>query len=141
MPFKIVRNDITKMNTEAIVNTANDHPTVGTGCDHAIYEAAGYEELLSYRKENIGYVEEGGAFITPAFKLPARYIIHAVSPLYIDGQHGEEELLRSCYRKSLALAAEHGITSIAFPLISTGGFGYPKEEGMRIAVDEIPGRI
>lgn len=137
MPFKIVRNDITKMNTEAIVNTANDHPTVGTGCDHAIYEAAGYEELLSYRKENIGYVEEGGAFITPAFKLPARYIIHAVSPLYIDGQHGEEELLRSCYRKSLALAAEHGITSIAFPLISTGGFGYPKEEGMRIAVDEI----
>ena len=137
MAFKIVRNDITKMNTEAIVNTANDQPTVGTGCDHAVYEAAGYEELLAYRKEKIGVVEEGGAFITPGFNLPAKYIIHAVSPLFIDGHHGEEELLRSCYRKSLALAKENGIRSIAFPLISTGGFGYPKEEGMRIAVDEI----
>ena len=137
MPFKIVRNDITKMNTDAIVNTANDHPTVGTGCDHAVYEAAGYEELLEWRKEKIGFVKEGDAFITPGFRLPARYIIHAVSPLYIDGLHGEEELLRSCYRKSLALAKENGIRSIAFPLISTGGFGYPKEEGMRIAVDEI----
>ena len=137
MPFKIIRNDITKMNTEAIVNTANDRPTVGTGCDHAVYEAAGYDELLSYRKEKIGFVPEGDAFITPGFHLPAKYIIHAVSPLFIDGQQGEEELLRSCYRKSLALAAENGIRSIAFPLISTGGFGYPKEEGMRIAVDEI----
>ena len=137
MPFKIVRNDITKMNTEAIVNTANDHPTVGTGCDHAVYMAAGYEELLAYRKERIGFVKEGDAFITPGFHLPAKYIIHAVSPLYIDGKHEEEVLLRSCYRKSLALAAEYGIRSIAFPLISTGGFGYPKEEGMRIAVDEI----
>ena len=137
MPFKIIRNDITKMNTEAIVNTANDRPTVGTGCDHAVYEAAGYDELLSYRKEKIGFVPEGDAFITPGFHLPSKYIIHAVSPLFIDGQHGEEDLLRSCYRKSLALASENGIRSIAFPLISTGGFGYPKEEGMRIAVDEI----
>ena len=137
MPFKIVRNDITKMHTEAIVNTANDQPTVGTGCDHAIYQAAGYDKLLAYRREQIGAVAEGEAFITPGFDLPAKYIIHAVSPLYIDGKQGEEELLRSCYRKSLALAAENGIHSIAFPLISTGGFGYPKEEGMRIAVDEI----
>lgn len=137
MPFKIVRNDITKMNTEAIVNTANDHPTVGTGCDYAVYMAAGYEELLAYRRENIGYVKEGDVFITPGFNLPAQYIIHAVSPLYVDGRHDEEALLRSCYRKSLALAAQRGISSIAFPLISTGGFGYPKEEGMRIAVDEI----
>ena len=137
MPFKIVRNDITKMNTEAIVNTANDHPAVGTGCDYAVYMAAGYEELLAYRKEHIGFVKEGDVFITPGFQLPAKYIIHAVSPLYIDGKHKEETLLRSCYRKSLALAAETGIRSIAFPLISTGGFGYPKEEGMRIAVDEI----
>ena len=137
MPFKIVRNDITKMNTDAIVNTANDQPRVGTGCDSAIYNAAGYDELLSYRKEKIGAVKEGEVFITPGFHLPAKYIIHAVSPLYIDGSHREEELLRSCYRKSLALAAAHGIRSIAFPLISTGGFGYPKEEGMRIAVDEI----
>ena len=137
MPFRIVRNDITKMNTEAIVNTANDQPTVGTGCDFAVYNAAGYDELLAYRRDKIGPVEEGEAFITPGFRLPAKYIIHAVSPLYIDGKHGEEELLRSCYRKSLALAVEYGIRSIAFPLISTGGFGYPKEEGMRIAVDEI----
>jgi len=137
MPFKIVRNDITKMNVEAIVNTANDQPTVGTGCDHTIYQAAGYEKLLAYRREHIGAVKEGDVFITSGFDLPAGYIIHAVSPLYIDGKSGEEALLRSCYRKSLALAAETGIRSIAFPLISTGGFGYPKEEGMRIAVDEI----
>ena len=137
MPFKIVRNDITKMNTEAIVNTANDHAAVGTGCDSAIYNAAGYEELLKYRKEKIGFVPEGEAFLTPGFYLQANYIIHAVSPLYRGGNQGEEEKLRSCYRKSLQIAKENHIKSIAFPLISTGGFGYPKEEGMRIAADEI----
>ena len=137
MAFKIVRNDVTKMNTEAIVNTANDHATVGTGCDIAIYEAAGYEELLAYRKEKIGFVPEGDVFITPGFKLQAKYIIHAGSPMYVDGNAGEEEKLRSCYRKSLELAETYGIRSIAFPLISSGGFGYPKEEAMRIAVDEI----
>ena len=124
------------MQADIIVNTANDHPTVGTGCDRAIYQAAGFDELLAYRK-TIGFVPEGDAFITPAFKLQAKYIVHAVSPLFIDGQHGEEEKLRSCYKKSLALAAEYGASSIAFPLISTGGFGYPREEGFRIAVDEI----
>ena len=137
MPFKIVRNDITKMNTEAIVNTANDHATVGTGCDSAVYEAAGYQELLEYRKKHIGFVEEGDVFITPGFQLQAKYIIHAVSPYYVDGKHEEEEKLRSCYSKSLQLAKENKVKSIAFPLISTGGFGYPKEEGIRIAVDEI----
>ena len=139
MPLRIVRNDIVKMTTDAIVNTANDHVTVGTGCDGAVYRAAGYDELLNYRREYIGFVEEGGAFITPGFGLNARYIIHAVSPRFIDGDHGEEEKLRSCYRKSLQLAREIGIRSIAFPLISTGGFGYPKKEGLRIAVDEING--
>lgn len=137
MSFKIVRNDITKMNTEAIVNTANDHATVGTGCDSAVYKAAGYDKLLKYRTEKIGFVPEGDAFITSGFDLRAKYIIHAVSPLYMGGNQGEEEKLRSCYRKSLQLAKENGIKSISFPLISTGGFGYPKEEGMRIAVDEI----
>ena len=137
MPFKIIRNDITKMKTDAIVNTANAHPIVGPGCDRAVYEAAGFDELLAYRKEHIGSVQEGDAFITPGFHLPAKYIIHAVSPLFVNGDQGEEALLRSCYRKSLALAEENGIRSIAFPLISTGSFGYPKEEGMRIAVDEI----
>ena len=125
------------MNTDAIVNTANEYPIVGPGCDRAVYEAAGFEELLSYRKANIGSVKEGEVFLTPGFHLSARYIIHAVSPRFKDGSQGEEELLRSCYRKSLALAAEKGFRSIAFPLISTGSFGYPKEEGMRIAVDEI----
>ena len=95
MAFRIVRNDIVRMQTEAIVNTANDHPTVGSGCDHAVYTAAGYDELLAYRKEHIGFVEEGDVFITPGFGLQAKYIIHAVSPLYIDGENGEEELLRS----------------------------------------------
>ena len=137
MSFKIVRNDITKMNTEAIVNTANEEASVGTGCDHAVYEAAGYDELLAYRRKYIGRVPEGEAFITPGFRLQAKYIIHAVSPLYFDGRRGEEALLRSCYKKSLRLAEQNGIRSVAFPLISTGGFGYPKEEGMRIAVDEI----
>ena len=89
MAFKIVRNDITKMNTEAIVNTANDHPTVGTGCDSAVYKAAGYNELLAYRTEKIGFVPEGDAFITPGFNLQAKYIIHAVSPLYMGGNEGE----------------------------------------------------
>ncbi len=137
MAWRIVRNDITKMKTEAIVNTANEKVTVGSGCDLAVYTAAGYEELLAYRREKIGTVPEGEVFLTPGFALPARYIIHAVSPLYKGGQDMEEEKLRSCYRKSLQLAKEKGIRSIAFPLISTGNFGYPQEEGMRIAVDEI----
>ena len=136
MPFKIVRNDITKMNTEAIVNTANENPVVGAGCDSAVYQAAGFEELLAYRKERIGNVPAGEAFVTPGFRLPAKYIIHAVSPFF-NGEEKDEELLRACYRNSLRLAKEHGIRSIAFPLISTGSFGYPKEEGMRIAADEI----
>ena len=137
MSFRIVRNDITKMNTEAIVNTANDQPAIGSGCDLAIYRAAGARRLLGYRKEKIGCVPEGEVFITPGFKLKAKYIIHAVSPLYRGGTEGEEEKLRSCYRKSLELAGEYGLRSIAFPLIATGSFGYPKEEGLRIAVDEI----
>ncbi len=137
MSFKIVRNDITKMDTEAIVNTANKNTIVGAGCDTAVYNAAGYEELLSYRKERIGSVPEGESFITPGFRLKQKYIIHTVSPHFMDGTMGEEEKLRSCYRSSLRIAREHGVRSVAFPLISTGSFGYPKEEGMRIALDEI----
>lgn len=137
MPLKMIRNDITKMQVDAIVNTANDHPTVGTGCDYAIYQAAGYEELLSYRMKHIGFVPEGEVFLTPGFSLECKYIIHAVSPLFIDGNHEEEKKLRSCYKKSLELALENDVKTIAFPLIGTGGFAYPKEEGLRIAVDEI----
>lgn len=137
MPFKIVRNDITKMRCDAIVNTANTKPIIGSGCDYAVYKAAGKRRLSEYREKNIGEVPEGDVFLTPGFRLPARYIIHAVSPLYIDGAHGEEEKLRVCYRKSLSLAWEQRCRSIAFPVISTGSFGYPKQEGIRIAADEI----
>ena len=136
MPFKIVRNDLTKMEVDIIVNTANEAPIYSTGTDTAVYKAAGEEELLAARKK-IGFMEEGEVAITPGFKLPAKYIIHAVSPCYIDGTFNEEEKLRSCYRDSLRLAAEYNCKSIAFPLIATGSFGYPKEEGLRIAVDEI----
>ncbi len=136
MPFKIVRNDITRMQVDAIVNTANEAPSYSTGVDTAVYMEAGAEELLAERKK-IGFMEEGEVAITPGFKLPAKYIIHAVSPCYIDGTYGEEEKLRSCYKKSLELAHENKCESIAFPLISTGNFGYPKEEAMRVAVDEI----
>lgn len=136
MPFKIVRNDITKMEVDVIVNTANSAPIYSTGTDTAVYMAAGAEELLAERKK-IGYMDEGEVAITGGFKLPAKYIIHAVSPRYIDGESGEETKLRSCYKKSLELAKKYGCKSIAFPLIATGSFGYPKEEGMRIAVDEM----
>ena len=136
MPFKIVRNDITKMEVDAIVNTANQEPIYSTGTDTAVYMAAGEKELLAER-EKIGYMDEGEAAITPGLRLPAKYIIHAVSPRYIDGESGEEKKLRACYQKSLNLAKKYNCKSIAFPLISTGNLGYPKEEGMRIAVDEI----
>lgn len=125
------------MRCDAIVNTANTKPIIGSGCDYAVYKAAGKRRLSEYREKNIGEVPEGDVFLTPGFRLPARYIIHAVSPLYIDGAHGEEEKLRACYRKSLSLAWEQQCRSIAFPVISTGSFGYPKEEGIRIAADEI----
>ena len=127
MPVKIIRNDITKMKVDAIVNTANLMPTYGEGVDTAVYEAAGVEALLAERRK-IGFLSEGEAAITPGFQLPAKYIIHAVSPYYEDGESGEERLLRSCYQKSLALAYEYHCKSIAFPRISTGSFGYPKEE-------------
>ena len=137
MALKIVRNDITKMEVDAIVNTANAKVFVGNGCDRAIYEAAGYETLLSYRKENIGEVKEGEVFLTPGFSLGAKNIIHAVSPQFIDGSHKEDEKLRKVYKKALQLAEKNSFKSVAFPLISTGSFGYPKEEGLRIAIDGI----
>lgn len=138
MPLKIVRNDITRMQVDAIVNTANTEPIYSSGVDMAVYKAAGEKELLAER-EKIGCLEEGEVTITSGYNLPAKYIIHAVSPYYEDGEHSEEELLRSCYKKSLEMAEAYHCKSIAFPLISTGSFGYPREEGMRIAIDEING--
>lgn len=141
MSFKIIRNDITKMQVDAVVNTANELVMIGAGCDQAIYEAAGAEELLQYRREHVGNKREGEVFLTPGFALPVKFIIHAVSPRYRKGDLWAEKKLRSCYRKSIQLASEKDIRSIAFPLISTGSFGYPKEEGMRIAVEEIQAQL
>lgn len=136
MPLRIVRNDITKMKTVAIVNTADKDPVVGAGTDAAIYAAAGFEKLAAARSK-IGSVPEGEAFITPGFDLEAEYIIHAVSPVYTDGEQGEEEKLRNCYRNSLKIVADRKIKSVAFPLIAAGSNCFPKEEAMRIALDEI----
>lgn len=136
MPFKIVRNDITKMQVDVIVNTANEEPIYSYGTDTAVYEAAGVEELLAERRK-IGVLDAGQVAITPGFKLPVKYIIHAVSPYYIDGKSEEDKKLRSCYEKSLYMALEYGCKSIAFPLIATGSFQYPKAEGMEIALSVI----
>lgn len=134
MPFSIIRNDITKVKADAIVNTANPDVTIGDGVDAAIYKAAGEEKLLAARKE-IGFLEPGEAAITPAFDLGAKYIIHASGPWWEGGDYGEERLLRQCYDKSLELAAKNGCESIAFPLLATGTYGFPKELGIQIAID------
>ena len=136
MPFSIIRNDITRVKADAIVNTANPRPVVGRGTDSAVYAAAGYDELLSARRE-IGGIAPGQAASTPAFALRARYIIHTVGPVWTDGAHGEGDTLRSCYKSSLALAKVLGCRSVAFPLISTGVYGFPRNEALRIALSEI----
>lgn len=136
MPFQIIRNDITKVKADAIVNTANPNVAVGSGTDSAIYHAAGEKQLLAERKK-IGIMMPGEAAHTPAFNLDAKYIIHTIGPSWIDGNHNEREILHSCYERSLNLAAELGCKSIAFPLIATGVYGFPKDEALQIALAEI----
>ena len=136
MPFQIIRNDITKVKADAIVNTANPNVVVGSGTDSAIYHAAGEKELLAERKK-IGIMMPGEVAYTPAFNLDAKYIIHTIGPSWIDGNHNEREILHSCYEKSLNLAAELECKSIAFPLIATGVYGFPKDEALQIALAEI----
>lgn len=136
MAFSIVRNDITKMKVDAIVNTANPNVGYGSGTDTAVYMAAGKEKLLEARTK-IGVLEEGEAAITPGFNLPAKYVIHAVSPAWWDGNQGESEKLINCYRNSLRIAKENGVKSLAFPLIASGSFQFPKEEALQIALNEI----
>ena len=136
MPFQIIRNDITKVKADVIVNTANPEPVIGRGTDSAIYHAAGETELLAERRR-IGEIAPGHAAVTPAFGLPARHIIHTVGPAWLDGRHGEREILHSCYRNSLELAAELSAASIAFPLIATGVYGFPRDEALNIALSEI----
>ena len=135
MPFEIVRNDIVNMQVDAVVNTANPNPVIGSGVDSGIHKKAGHELLAARRK--IGCIEFGDAVITPGFGLDAKYVIHTVGPIWEDGNHGEEQILSSCYRKSLALAKEHECESIAFPLIATGNYGFPKPLALQIAVREI----
>ena len=134
LPFQIIRNDITKVKADAIVNTANPNVAVGGGVDSAIYKAAGKDKLLEARKK-IGVLMPGEAAITDAFALDAKYIIHVSGPWWTDGSKGEEECLRSCYAKALQLAKDYGCNSIAFPLLATGTYGFPKELGIQIAVD------
>ena len=136
MPFQIIRNDITKVRADAIVNTANPKPRIGRGTDSAIYEAAGEEQLLAARRQ-IGEIVPGQAVQTEAFGLRANYIIHTVGPVWIDGEHGERETLRACYANSLDLADRLGCKSIAFPLIAAGSYGFPKDEALHIALSEI----
>lgn len=133
MPFRIIRDDITRVSADAIVNTANPMPVYADGTDHAIYMAAGADELLAERGK-IGTIGRGEAAVTKAFRLPARFIIHTVGPVWQGGNHGEFETLRSCYRKSLLLAEQLGCQSIAFPLISTGIYGFPRDKALEIAL-------
>jgi O-acetyl-ADP-ribose deacetylase len=135
MPFEIVRNDIRNMQVDAIVNSANPQPTIGGSVDLLIHEAAG-PELIQERKL-IGTIHVGESKITPAFQLKAKYVIHTVGPLWIDGKHDEFELLEKCYLESLKLADLNHCASIAFPLISTGTFGFPKDKALRVATDAI----
>ena len=136
MPFTIVRNDITKMNVDAVVNAANPALCMGGGVCGAIFRAAGEEEL-SRACAALGGCETGQAVITSGFGLSAQYIVHAVGPVYRDGRHGEAALLRACYLNALTLAAERGCRSIAFPLISSGSYGYPKSEAFGVAAAAI----
>ena len=139
--IKIIQGDITTLAVDAIVNAANEMMLGGGGVDGAIHDAAGdelFKACLKVPEVRPGVrCPTGEARITLGFNLPAKFVIHTVGPIYRDGQHGEPEKLAACYRNALALAAENGCKSIAFPCISTGVYGYPKEAAAKIAVREV----
>jgi len=136
MPLKIIQADITKMQVDAIVNAANVNLRMGGGVCGAIFAAAGADQLQE-ECNRIGKCPVGESVITKGYALPARYIIHTVGPVWQGGSHNEAQLLYNCYKNSLELAKKHECRSIAFPLISTGIFGYPKEPAIHIAISAI----
>ena len=136
MPFTIIRNNITKVAADAIVNSANPLPVYAGQTDKTIYQAAGAEKLLAERRK-IGIIEPGNIAVTPAFNLKSRYIIHAVGPNWIDGSHNEEKLLAQCLKKALETADDLDCASIALPFISTGFYQFPKEKALKVFTDVI----
>lgn len=136
MPFTIVRNTITAMAVDVIVNAANNELKKGSGVCLDIFTNAG-EVNMEQACSEFGIQEEGSVIVTPGFSLPCRYVFHAVGPVWKGGKQGEPQLLKQCYQRSLELACEHQATSIAFPLISTGALGFPKSTAMHIAVSAI----
>lgn len=136
MPIQFIRNDITKVNTDAVVNPANTKPLVGSGADRSIYRSAGKYQLLKLRYQ-IGEINPGQAVYTDGLMLSAKYIIHTAGVKWIDGNHDELDTLRSCYSNSLKLAQELKCESIAFPLLGTGAYHYPKDLALQTAIEEI----
>jgi len=136
MALKFLQADITRLAVDAIVNAANTELLAGGGVCGAIFRAAGYRELQAACDE-LSPIQTGEAVITPGFNLPAKFVIHTAGPIWHGGQRGEENLLRACYTNSLKLAVEKNLSSVAFPLISSGIYGYPPHEALKVAVDAI----